>query len=94
MRSGSRVLARLGELARKLTRKWFAARFFRPKANVYHRYTAGNVKKRNSPARVAGNERFLAPCPNYILSPDAVISLVDTALVRGQISLDLGWLSR
>ena len=28
VRSGSRVLARLGELARKLTRKWFAARFF------------------------------------------------------------------
>jgi len=28
------------------------------------------------------------PCPKYILSPDAVILRVDTALVRGQISLD------
>ena len=33
--------------------------------------------------RVAGNEHFLAPCPEYTLSPDAVISTVDMTLVRG-----------
>ena len=97
VRSGSRVLARSRATRRTCSQansKVVCSPIFRPKANVYHRYTAGNVKKRNSPVRVAGNERFLAPCPNYILSPDAVISRVDTALVRGQISLDLGWLSR
>ena len=33
---------------------------------------------------------FVVPCPKYILSPDTVISRVDTVLVQGQISLDQG----
>ena len=94
VRSGLRVLARLGELARRLTRRRFAARFFDQRQTFIIATPQETLKSEIAQRVLLRNERFLAPCPNYILSPDAVISRVDTALVRGQISLDLGWLSR
>ena len=69
-------------------------RFFRPKANFYDRCTAENLSKRNIPTHVDENEHFLEPSPKYLLSPDAVIRQLDTALVWDQISLDWGWLSQ
>ena len=71
-------------------------RFFRPEANFYHRCTAVNVQKRNISRHVAGYEHFLEPLgPKYHPFPEAVWRHLDSGRwLRGQISLDRGWLSQ